>query len=69
MLFLENGFSRRNLDFEGAVFRGCDAFGRTIDQNGYTHERLLIGVEDFSRHLPVLGRKGCYSPSQYQKKG
>ena len=52
---MKNGFPRRNLDFEAAVFGSCNAFGRTIDQNGYSHKRLLIGIEDFSRYLSVLG--------------
>ena len=48
----------RNLNGETAVFGGCDAFGRTIDQDGYSNKRLLIGIENFPGYHSVLGRQG-----------
>ena len=55
---IQNDLARWNFEREAAVFGGRSASGRTVDQNSYSYDRLLLCIEDFSRYRSILGKQG-----------
>ena len=55
---VQDDFAGGNVERETAVFGGRSTPGRSVDQNGYSHDRLLLGIEDFSRYRSILGGQG-----------